>query len=303
MGFRCLSPSIIRAFSGAGLTTFALHAFAQPSNQRPVSQVQSQTPSATDAPDPSIIEMMPHDSCTSQPSLNVCKPHQPMRALTPREIELVMGSNSMTSSSQPGSHGSCNANSCNTTSNLPPSSQPHSSIPPPSSPPPDSSPPPSGGGGGGGSPAVPSAQQQTHLENCAKIYGNISPKSGFLTNFTSEYGWSSDSSVGLPLKHLITATDTPPPASEIPPGGGDWLIIGASTYIDKTPLRTDIYMASYTTDADMVKTLSHEWYHQNHDIVGESDAVRSANEAAAQALGVQAETAYKSDNGKKCAGQ
>lgn len=301
MGFRCLSPSVIRAFSGAGLTTFALYTYAQPINQKLVVRMGSSTPNAANAKDASLMQMAPDDLCTSEPGLNACKQHQPMRALTPHEIELVMGSNYMTGgSSQPSSHGSCGAYSCHVTASPPPSSQPpSSSAPPPSSPPPDSAPPPSDGGGG---PAAPGIQEQTHLENCAKIYGNILPKSGFQTNFTSDYGWTSDYSTGLPAKHLTTTTDTPPPVSEIPPGGGSWLIIGASTYVDQTPLRTDIYMASYTTVADMVRTLAHEWYHQNHDVAGESDAIKSANESSAQALGVQAEAAYKSDNGAKCAG-
>jgi hypothetical protein len=59
---------------------------------------------------------------------------------------------------------------------------------------------------------------------------------------------------------------------------------------------------SYTDDANLVKVLVHEWYHQNYDIAGESSTARYNNEANANAAGVQAENAYTSDGGAKCAG-
>lgn len=299
MGSRHLSASIIRLVGGAGLTTFAMHAFAQPDSQKPTPQAKRLTP-GLGMPTKISFARPPGASCIAEPGLNSCRPHQPVRALTSQEIDLIMGANYQTDSSSPTSHGSCNSSSCHVTASPPPSSQPSSSAPPPSSPPPDSAPPPNEGGG---APlTAPSLQEQAHLEACARIYGGLSPKPGFQTNFTSEYGWSSHDSTGLPLKHLTTATETPPPASEIPPGGSTWLYVGASTYVDQTPLRTDIYMMSYTDDANLVKVLVHEWYHQNYDIAGESSTARYNNEANANAAGVQAENAYTSDGGAKCAG-
>lgn len=80
-------------------------------------------------------------------------------------------------------------------------------------------------------------------------------------------------------------------------------MVEATTYYMDSPKHTDMYMLAYTQDKYTVRDLVHEWYHQNHDVVGESVETFRANEANAKAAGEAAEQAYVSDNGAKCAGK
>jgi hypothetical protein len=228
----------------------------------------------------SVKNCLPVDIATA------CQTSKPMRSLTPEEVELIMGANYGTS--------------------LPPvtvTGNPPSWLP--------SSPPPSNGGGGdggggdggggdGGSSSYPSTQEQSHLINCAKAYGSVSPL--YTTNFTHNYAWVSYSTTtGLPIAHVVKPTETAP--GKDPPGGGNWFMVEATTYYMDSPKHTDMYMLAYTQDKYTVRDLVHEWYHQNHDVVGESVETFRANEANAKAAGEAAEQAYVSDNGAKCAGK
>jgi hypothetical protein len=147
------------------------------------------------------------------------------------------------------------------------------------------------------------------LENCAKIYGTSQPNPKFTTKFTQEYGFQSLSiTTGLNLQNAVEPTDNPP--ATIPAGGGPWRIIGGATNVNGVtsnsvpPYETDLYMYAYpkNSTAVTVGVISHEWYHQQHDMPGETDTQRGDNETAAKAVGAAAQAAYEQDNGAKCAG-
>lgn len=281
-----LSLSVGRA-SGYGLAALGVAALATSAQGRPA--FLSQNSLAGRAAASSGAATASSDERCDSAVLNTCAPRQPMRALSAKEVELLMGANATTNGTT--SHGSCNAQSCHTTATIPPSS--------PSDNPPITSGPPASSLGGGSPGNAPNADQQKHLEKCAQVYGNTSPNPKFQTNFTSDYGWTSDSlSTGLPLVHEVTTTDQSPGAP--PAGGGDWLIISASTFYQQAPFHTDLYMYAYTTPATTVGVLAHEWYHQDNDVPGESDAQRQTNEQNATAAGKAAEAAYNADNGAKC---
>jgi hypothetical protein len=278
----------IRRASGYGLAALGMVSLATSTQGKPASTtgnaISDAQASNSDAADEGA-------GCDTN-ALNTCAPRAPMRALSAKEVELLMGANSSTNGAS--SHGSCNDQGCHVTANLPPST-------PPSTPPPSST---GGGGDGGGSPSIPTpdADQQKHLEKCAQVYGHTTPNAKFgQTNFTDDYGWTSNSvTTGLPLVHTTTATDQAP--ATIPAGGTDWRITEASTFYDAAPFHTDLYKEAYTTPAVTVRDLVHEWYHQNNDVPGESDAQRQTNENNATAAGQAAYNAFNADNGAQCSG-
>jgi hypothetical protein len=227
-----------------------------------------------------------------------------MRTLSAEELQLIIGANYTTGGqTQTRTHGSCTANGCTVTASpppqtyFPPSSAPPSSAPPPSEPPPDSG----SSGGSNNNLQVPSAASQQHLEHCAIVYGGLSPT--LPTIFTTRYGWTAENAEGVWIAHTSTATDVMPP---LPTGAKDWLYIGATTFLSKAQnqqyglVETDVYMYAYTSDANIVGVLAHEWYHQNHDTPGESLDQYNINAAGADAAGTNAMAAYKADNGAKC---
>ncbi|MGN6738970.1 hypothetical protein [Dyella sp.] len=294
------SLNLTSTLSAVGLTVYGLSAVAlghgmdNPTASLPSSSDNDRgyTPSHDDS-----------RSCLSQQDLNTCAPNQPMRALSPEEVQIVMGTNYLTDSRPGTSHGGCSDAGCHVTASPPPSS---GGSFPPSSPPPDSPPPDNGGGGGdsGGPNQYPAtAALQTHLENCAKVYGTTRPNPNYTTNFTQEYGFQSLSkTTGLVLQNAVEPTDNPP--TTVPQGGTPWGIIGGATHWSSPPYKTDLYMYAYprNSTAYTVNVISHEWYHQNHDVPGESDKQRGDNETAAKAAGAAAQAAYEKDNGAKCAG-
>lgn len=308
MGFQSFSLSIGRTLSSVGLTTFALQAVAQPANQNTAPPATSVNPSAWNIHAPNGAGSSAVAVCVAGEPVNACKPHKAMRALTPEEVVLVMGANYSTGTqSNPTSHGSCGPNGCYVTASPPPSSNPGGgSSFPPSDPP---SPPPGDGGSGGGAGDdgeghyFPDSARQSHLQNCAKDYGTTLPNPAYGSiNYTHDYAWSSKSlSTGVTLQHVVLSTDTPP--TQVPAGGGAWLIADATTFFASSPPHTDVYMYTYTSDADIVRAISHEWYHQTHDVAGESTATEAANEVAAANAGANARAAFVADNGAKCAGQ
>lgn len=293
-----LSLNLTRTLSAVGLTAYSFSAMASSQGLTlPINSFHSSSGSGDKS------NHGGDESCSDQKDLNSCAPSKPMRALSPEEVQIVMGTNYLTDSQIVTSHGGCSSAGCHVTASPPPSSG--GSFPPSS--PPSSGPPPDNGGGGGNSgdpnlyPA--GAAQQAHLENCAKIYGTTKPNPNFETNFTQEYGFQSLSkATGLVLQNAVEATDNPP--ATVPQGGTPWAIIGGATNWSSSPYKTDLYMYAYprNSTAYTINVISHEWYHQTHDVPGESDTQRGANETAARAAGAAAQAAYEKDNGAKCAG-
>jgi hypothetical protein len=295
-----LSLTITRAISGYGLVAAGMSAFAvvaHDSSALPHTNADfGKSRLANSAANAG------EDQACDTTKLNTCTPRAPMRALSPKEVALIMGANSDTngqtsrSHTSYTSHGSCSAGGCHTTATIPPSGGP--SGPPVTSGPPASS----LGGGGGGATNVPNSQQQAHLTKCAEVYGHTSPNPKFTTNYTNDYGWSFYAhSTGLPVVHDTTTNSDPPAYTPSVPGGGEWLAVSASTFFQNAPYHTDVYVYAYSTDATTVGVLVHEWYHQNNDVPNESQAQRQTNENNATAAGVAAENAYKADNGAQCA--
>jgi hypothetical protein len=68
------------------------------------------------------------------------------------------------------------------------------------------------------------------------------------------------------------------------------------------PGATTLYMLAYTSTAQTIETLVHEWYHQAHDVYGQSAAAFQSNEAGAVAAGKAARNAYMADGVEKCGG-
>ena len=227
-----------------------------------------------------------------------------MRALTVSEVLLLVGTNS-TSHGGVASHGSCNSAGCTVSASAPPSL-------PPSAPPPSSGNPGAGGDGGTTTPppTPPTKQQQEKDEKCAAAYGNLAgnPSYGGI-NFTTLWGWSANNAQGAIVDHTTTSTSQPPNQA---PGNGattGWHYVSGSTYVDSAPQHTDIYEQAYTLpqyvpayeqQQYLVRDIAHEWYHQNYDYPGESDAVRAANENAATTYGNKVKDAYLKDKGSKC---
>lgn len=143
----------------------------------------------------------------------------------------------------------------------------------------------------------PNGTAQEHLTACAKIYGNTAPNPKFQTYFTQNYGWGSKLSTGG-NDTAQTPTDAAP--TKAPPGG-PWTALNGVTFYSLN--YTDLFMNAYTSNAQTVDTLVHEWYHQNHDFIGESQAQADANEQAAHNAGLAAEAAYNANNGASCAGK
>jgi hypothetical protein len=279
--------------SGYGLAALGIASLATSAQGKPALAAQNSTHDLKPANDVVADASTAAANCGTE-ILNTCTPRTPMRALSAKEVELLMGANSSTNGAS--SHGSCNAGGCNVTATLPPPV----SIPPT---PPSSS---GGGGnsGGSGGPPIetPNSDVQNHLVKCAQVYGHTTSNSKFgNTNFTNDYGWTSNSlATGLPLVHTTTATDQAP--ATIPEGGSDWKITEASTFYDAPPFHTDLYKEAYTTPAVTVRDLVHEWYHQNNDVPGESDDQRRVNENNATAAGQAAYNAFNADSGAKCSG-
>jgi hypothetical protein len=208
------------------------------------------------------------------------------RALTPEEVELIYGANSGT---EPPTGGGCDASGCHTTAWLPPD-------PPP--------PPPlttgggssgnggSGGSSGGGGSSGDSAVSQDYkdaAEKCATYYGHLTPV--YTTNFTVKVGWTAVDAAGVPIKHIVTDS-IEDPTEPLPTGAVRWSIADASTFFDDSPPHTDIYGTAYYSFGNVIKVLTHEWYHQHHDVPGESLAQRNQNELDARAAGQAALDAF-----------
>lgn len=287
---------VISSYSlvAASMSSFAVVAYD--------GQVLSQANAGFGRPQLSRTSLDSSGAICNSANLNSCAQREPMRPLSSKEVALIMGANYETGSiTQTGSHGSCSANGCHTTASVPPSvitSEPITSSGPPASAP--------GGGGGGGSGgnAYPTPTQQQHFIKCAEVYGQTSPNSKFTTNFTSDYGWSYYSSAtGLPVAHETTTTDNAPTQAPSGAGAGEWRYVGASTYYQEAPFHTDLYMYAYPASqpAVTVRTLVHEWYHQNHNVPGESPAQLKIDENNAGTAGQNAYNAYVADNGAKCA--
>jgi hypothetical protein len=286
MDLRELSLSIGYALSAYGVTAVAEPAIAQSGEPDTVSTSPS----------------LAGGQCGTSNRVNSCRPTAPMRALTADDIALIAGANNTTESS-----GSCSAAGCHVTAS------PISSNPPSSGTPPGNPGGPGDGGGGGGDPgggssgdsggtnppvgSLPTAPQQDHAKHCAAVYGNTSEKAGYHTSFLPKYGWSWRTAEGVATGEFRTS-DSQPPADSPTPGGRWQSLNGHTTLVD--PLDTELFMPAYTSEAQMVETLAHEWYHQNHDVATEDANQRQANENAATAAGQAAEAAYKSDNGAKC---
>jgi len=210
------------------------------------------------------------------------------RALTAEEVELIYGTNSGT---EPPTGGGCDASGCHTTA----------WVPPPAPPPPltggGGS---SGNGGSGGSSggsgssgdAGDSAISQEYkdaAEKCATYYGHLTPV--YTTNFTDKVGWTAVDSAGAPIKHIVTDS-IEDPTEPLPSGAVKWLMTDASTFFEDNPPHTDIYGTAYWAFGNVIKVLTHEWYHQQHDVPGESLAQRNQNELDARAAGQAAEDAF-----------
>lgn len=293
-----LSLTVTRAISGYGLVAAGMGAFAV------VAHDSSALPQANASFGKSRLASnatsFGGDSVCDTTTLNTCAPRPPMRALSAKEVALIMGANSetngLTSHGSYQSHGSCNGAGCHVTATTPPSGG--ASGPPFTSGPPASS----LGGGGGGADNIPNDQQQAHLTKCAQVYGHASPNPKFATNYTSQYGWSFYAkSTDLPVVHDTTSDSSHPSYTPSVQGGGEWLAVAASTFYQNASYHTDLYVFAYSSDATTVGVLVHEWYHQNNDVAGESDAQRQTNEKNATAAGEAAENAYKADNGAQCA--
>jgi hypothetical protein len=290
-----LSLTITRAISGYGLVAAGIGTFAVVAHDSPA-HPPSNASFGKSRLVSSAASTGASEACDAA-DLNTCAPRSPMRALSAKEVAVIMGANSntLTSHGTYQSHGGCDAGGCHTTATVPPAS----SNPPVTSGPPASS----LGGGSGGANNVPDAQQQAHLIKCAEVYGHTSPNPKFgPTNFTNDYGWSFyANSNGLPVVHDTTTDSDPPTYTPSVSGGGEWLAVSASTFFQDAPYHTDLYVYAYSSDATTVGVLAHEWYHQNNDAAGESAAQRQTNEQNATAAGKAAEAAYNADNGAKCA--
>ena len=286
----CLSLTITRAVSGYGLVAASMSALAVIAHDSPTHPQPNASLSPSRLASGAANARM-NEVCDTG-DLNTCAPRVPMRALSAKEVALIMGANSHTGQTSHGtynSHGSCSANGCHTTATVPP---PVTSGPPASS----------LGGGSSGSTNVPDPNQQQHLVKCAGVYGHTSPNPKYQTNFTNNYGWSYYAkSTGLPVAHDVTQTDNPPSSTPSGAGDGEWLAVSASTFFQDAPYHTDLYVYAYSTDATTVGVLMHEWYHQNNDVSNESTAQRQTNEQNATAAGKAAEAAYDADNGAQCA--
>jgi hypothetical protein len=140
--------------------------------------------------------------------------------------------------------------------------------------------------------------EQAHLEHCATVYGHTTPAAGSTTYFNQGYGWSSYAADGTRLGTIVTPLYVQPQVA-VPPGGGTWKPINAQTILS-APLTTNLYMNAFTGESDTVRTLVHEWYHQNHDTASEGADVKAANEAAAKAAGAAAQAAFNADGGASC---
>jgi hypothetical protein len=142
---------------------------------------------------------------------------------------------------------------------------------------------------GTNSSAVSAAQR--HAIDCAIAYAG-GPKDGWITYFTSNYGWSRGFDI-----YAQTTTPTPPPGTGwIPTQGytvgyhpGAPYIVGQST----------IFLKSNATTREMISTIAHEWYHQWLNGYGHNPP---NDEASAEAYGEQAADKYEADNGSKCGG-
>jgi hypothetical protein len=287
-----VSLSIGRTISSYGFAVVGMTAFAASAQDRPTSLQGNSNLGTAWRLNLKASAGQEGTNCVTT-GLNSCAPRTPMRAFTPKEVELLMGANSFTSGTT--SHGSCNPNSCNVTATPPPSV----SVSAPEPNPPITSGPPSSLGGGGSSNNIPDSRTQLYFERCAESYGKTSPNSKFQTNFTSDYGWTSYSlATGLPLVHDVTAADSPP--GYVPSGGGAWKIISASTFFQSATYHTDLYVYAYSDPATTVGVLVHEWYHQNNDVPNESDAQRQTNEQNATAAGEAAKNAFNADGGAQC---
>lgn len=213
-----------------------------------------------------------------------------VRALTPEEVELIYGTNSGT---EPPTGGGCDASGCHTTAWLPPD-------PPP--PPPlttgggssgDGGGEGAGGGSGGSGDGSDSAVSQEYAyaaEKCATYYGHITPV--YTTNFTTKVGWTAVDAAGVPIKHIVTDSIADP-TEPLPAGAVRWSMAGASTFFDDNPPHTDIYGTTYSSFENVIMVLTHEWYHQHHDVPGESLAQRNQNELDATAAGRAASDAFR----------
>lgn len=208
------------------------------------------------------------------------------RALSPQEVELIYGTNSGT---EPPTGGGCDASGCHTTAWVPP--------PPPPPPPLTGGSGGSGSGGGGGpsggsggdGESATSPEYKDAAEKCATFYGHLTPV--YTTNFTDKVGWTAVDAASVSIKHIVTDS-TEDPTEPLPPGAVRWLMTDASTFYDDNPPHTDIYGTAYWSFANVIKVLTHEWYHQQHDVPGESLAQRNQNELDARAAGQAAEDAY-----------
>lgn len=300
MQLRKLPVSVTYALTACGASLAATA--AQADTAEGTLQVHVDTRQTADGSNVASRSSFSYSTCPEAKTLNSCKPAAPMRALSADEVKLIRAANSYTDPTS--SWGGCNTYSCHVTANPP--SDPPSSAGPIYNPGGGGSDPGNGGGGGGGDGGgysnlhVPDQAEIAHYEKCAKTYGSTAPNPNFQTQYTSLYGFTSYSAyTGAPLDHVTNSTGDDP-TKPLPAGGSQWYLIGSSTYYDESPQRTEVYMLAYQSTAEMVKVLAHEWYHQNHDVPGESVAARMANESAAIDAGNNAVAAYNADGGARC---
>ena len=153
--------------------------------------------------------------------------------------------------------------------------------------------------GGGGGLVAPTVAQQDHLWGCAYSYAPSNAHPNFMVYnnnpFQSSWGWGAKNAQGVGVDWRATEINQSPSYGNppIPPGNGavgDWYPINGITL--PSTYETFLFMWAYTSEADTIEILVHEWYHQNHDVVGESNAAFLANEAGAKDAGQSARNAF-----------
>ena len=109
------------------------------------------------------------------------------------------------------------------------------------------------------------------------------------------------------LKLVTTTTNISPdrfsPPTPVPSGATGWVGLNGITNGIPGTSSTLIFKNAYVSEAQTVDTITHEWYHQNHDFGGETADQAKANEQAAAAAGRAAMAAYLADNGARCGGK
>ena len=149
----------------------------------------------------------------------------------------------------------------------------------------------------------PVSATQRHAIDCAIAY-SAGPKSGWITYFDNNYGWSRGVNVYL----QTTSSSAPPYPANWPNDPStpldDWQVTKGLT-VDSHPGapyilgQTNIFLKSSASTKDLITTIAHEWYHQFMNGYGHE---HPNDETSAENYGKDIAAHWQADNGSKCGG-